>query len=295
MWQYLRKIRVTFNGGALVVNPGSETDRQLRVRFSVSKGISGVANTATIEIFNLAKDRRKAVGKELDDVLLEAGYWPPTGGNNVGIIFKGQMRDVEHRYEGADIITKLECGDGDRGLRRATISKTFPAGTPVKEVVEELQRKFEEHGIDRGEWRGLDDLPPYKRPYSMCSTCDREMDRIARSNKLYWSIQNGAMEIITSDGFIESAVYLTPETGLIGVPTLTDNGIRCDALLNPEVRPNRKVVVQSKTLEMNSEGGVYRVSQAAYTGDNRDDGPNFIVTIAGERIESGKVDEGVRR
>lgn len=299
MLQYLRKIRVTFQGsaGGFVVNPGDETDAQLRVSFSVSKDVSGNANEASIEIWNLAKQHRAAVGKELDKVTLEAGYIPPPAlaqngtQNNVGIIFKGVMRDVEHRREGPDVITRISCGDGDAALRKAVISKTFKAGTPVKEVVEELHKQFEKEGVDRGEWKGLDDLPPYKRPYSMCGSCSREMDRIGRSHRLYWSSQNEALEIIPSDGAIESSAFVSPRTGLIDSPTITDNGVQVKALLNPEIRPNRKVVVESEVLEMNGEGGAYRVSQATYNGDNR--GGDFTVDFTGERFEGGKVDEGI--
>lgn len=315
MLQYLRKVRLTFQGagGGITINPGNETDAQLRVGFNVNKDVSGNANTAEIEIWNLAEGHRNAVGKELDKVTLEAGYIPPAGisargtlpfmsggfrseasasSSNVGIIFKGVLRDVRHRREGADIITTLSCGDGVKALRNAFLSKTYPAGTRVGDVIDDLYAEFEKEGIDRGEWKGLDDLPAHRRPYSVCSTCSQEMDRIARQNKLYWSMQNEAMEIVPGDGYIEAAAFLSPSTGLIGTPTITDNGVQVEALLNPEVRPNRKVVIESQTLSMNAEGGAYRVSEATYTGDNRDG--DFRVIITGERIESGKVDQGVR-
>lgn len=296
---YLRKVRVTLqgSGGGVTINPGNDTDRQLKVSFNIAKGISGTANEANdIEIWNLSEEHRNAIGKEFDHVTLEAGYTPPSGGSNVGIIFRGNLRDVahpvEHTRDGADIITRISCGDGDKALRKATMSKTFPAGSKVRDIVEEVQKQFEAEGVARGEWKGLDDLPPYKRPYSVCGSCAREMERLGRSHDLYWSIQNETLEIIPGDGFIESAVLLTPDTGLIGVPTITDNGVQAVALLNPEIRPNRKVVIQSETLEMNSEGGAYRVSAARYYGDNRNG--SFHVVIDGERIEGGKVDEGVK-
>ncbi|WP_246160289.1 baseplate hub protein [Aureimonas fodinaquatilis] len=285
----------------------------MRVAFNIAKDISGNANTAEIEIWNLAEGNRNAVGKELDLVTLEAGYMPPAGisamgtlpftsggaqteasasSSNVGIIFKGVLRDVRHRREGADIITTLSCGDGVKALRNAFLSKTYPAGTRVGTVIDDLYKEFEKDGIDRGEWKGLDDLPPFRRPYSVCSSCTQEMDRISRQNKLYWSLQNEALEIVPGNGYIEAAAFLSPSTGLIGTPTITDNGVQVEALLNPEIRPNRKVVIESQTLSMNAEGGAYRVSEVVYTGDNKDG--DFRVIVTGERIEGGKVDEGVK-
>lgn len=273
-----------------MVNPGGIATHELKIAFEVSKGIESSQNTATISIWNLNEGHRNSVGKELDDIMLEAGYTPPGGGSNVGIIFKGQIRDVEHRRDGADIITEISCGDGDKAFRRATISKTFPKGTPVKEVVEELYQQLEKEGIDRGEWKFPEDMPDYKRPYSMCGSCTRELDTIGRGRGFYWSSQNGVMEIIPADGFVGGIVLITPRTGMVGTPTLTDNGVKVSALLNPEVRPGRRVRIESETLEMNAEGGEYRVSQCTYSGDNRDG--DFVVDIHGEAVKGGKVDQG---
>ena len=77
--QYIRKVRCSFNGG-FVVNPGGPAKHELKIGFNVTKGISSSANTADIEIYNLTESHRNAMGKEFDEVTLEAGYYPFTGG-----------------------------------------------------------------------------------------------------------------------------------------------------------------------------------------------------------------------
>lgn len=292
MRQYLRKTRVSFNNGALIVNPGGVKLHEMKVEFSVTRGLESDQNSAKISIWNLAEKHRNAIGKELDDVTLEAGYLPPEGGGNVGIIFAGQMRDVEHKRDGADIITTISCGDGDKAFKRATISKTFPAGTPVPEVVEEIYKQLEKEGMKRGEWKFPEKIPTTKRPYSMCGTCKREMDRLGRSHGFYWSSQNGVMEIVPGDGTVGGIVLISPQSGMVDVPTITDNGVKVSALLNPEIRPGRRVQIESSVLEMNGEGGMYRVSACTFSGSNRDG--DFVVQITGEAIKGGKVDEGVK-
>lgn len=293
MRQYLRKARVTFNNGSLIVNPGGMNLHEMKIEFNVSKGLESSQNTASISIWNLKEAHRNAVGKELDDVVLEAGYLPPEGGGNVGIIFSGQMRDVEHKRDGPDIITTISCGDGDKAFRRATISKTFPAGTKVETVVEEIFKQMEAEGLKRGEWKFPDDMPPFKRPYSMCGSCAREMDRLGRSRGFYWSSQNGVVEVVPGDGTIGGVVLISPQSGMVDTPTITDNGVKVSALLNPEIRPGRRVRIESDVLEMNAEGGVYRVSQCTFRGSNRDG--DFIVEIHGEAVKGGKVDEGRKK
>lgn len=295
MRQFLRKVRLTAKGstGSLIINPGALQQQELKIEFSISKSISSKQNTGRIKIWNLNEAHRNAIGKELDDIMLEAGYMPPEGGGNVGIIFSGQMRDVEHKRENEDIITYLSCGDGDKALRRATISKTFKAGTSVEEVVDEIAQQLEKEGVKRGETNFPKDLPKFKRPYSMCGSCNRELDRLGRSHGFYWNIQNGAFEVVPGDGFTGGVVVLSSNSGLIDTPTITDNGVKASALLNPEVRPNRRVQIISQVLEMNAEGDMYRVSQADYSGDNREG--DFKVTIQGEAISGGKVDEGKKK
>lgn len=293
MRQFIRKARLSFNGGALIVNPGGANLHEMKIEFDITKGIESSQNTAQITIWNLTEAHRNAVGRELDDVVLEAGYMPPGGGSNVGIIFAGQMRDVEHKREGPDIKTTISCGDGDRAFRRATISKTFPAGTPVQDVVEEIYKQLEAEGLKRGEWKFPEDMPPFKRPYSMCGSCVREMDRLGRSRGFYWSSQNGVMEIVPGDGTIGGVVLISPETGMVDTPTITDNGVKVSTLLNPEIRPGRRVRIESKTMSMNAEGGLYRVSQVRFHGSNRDG--DFLVDVHGEAVRGGKVDEGKRQ
>lgn len=290
MRHWLRKARVTFPGG-FVVNPSDRVEEQeLRVQFEVSRSISGSPNTFKIKLFNLSKSSRNALGRELQMVQLEAGYVPPEGGGNLGIIAKGRIRDYQHDRVGPDIITTVSCGDGDKAYRSATISKTLPKGTPLPDVVDTLYAEMEKQGIEKGEWKFPENPRTYKRPYSMCGGCTRELDLLGRSHGFYWSIQNEVMEIIPSNGYLPGDLMLTPTTGLVGTPTITDNGVKAKALLNPAARPNRQVVIESDVLEMNAQSDVYRISQVDFNGDNLEG--EFIMNITGEAISGGKVDEG---
>lgn len=294
MKQYLRKVRASFSG-SLIINPGGINKHDILIEFSISKSISSTANSAEITIFNLTESHRNSMGKEFDSITLEAGYIPPGEAGNVGVIFKGAVRDVEHKREGPNIKTIISCGDGDKALRRATISKSFPKGTPVKDVVDELAKQLEAEGLAKGEFKFPEAMEgkTFKRPYAACGSCAREMDTIGRGNAFYWSSQNETLEIIPSDGYVGGVVLITPDTGMIGTPAITDNGVRVKCLLNPEIRPNRRVQVKSQTLEMNAADGMYRVTEATYSGNNMDG--EFSVEITGESVQGGKVDEGKKR
>lgn len=293
MRQFLRKTRVTFFGaGGFTVNPSNSVEKhELRVSFDVSKSVSGSPNKFEIRVWNLNSDHRNSIGKELEEVQLEAGYVPPEGGGNLSIISKGFIRDVQHDRQGPDIVTTISCGDGDKAHRKATISKTYPSGTPVADVVQGLYDQMKLHGVDKGEWKFPNDIRTMKRPFSMCGGCVRELNNLGRGNGFYWSIQNGVMEVIPTDGHLAGQVLISAETGMVGTPTITDNGVKVKCLLNPAIRPNRTVKVQSEILEMNSQDDTYRVSELEFSGDNMQG--DFIASVHGEAISDGKVDEGV--
>lgn len=288
--QFRRKVRVTATGSSgLMINPGGWNLDDLRVEFAVTKSLSSSANEAEIAVYNLAEGHRNALGRELEDVRLEAGYIPPEGGDQTGVIFTGQIREVRNERRGPDIVSRILCGDGDRTLRRADVSKTFPAGTPIKDIFKHVADELAKQGATVGEL-DLPELPAVTRPYSMAGPARREMDRLGRMAKTYWSIQNGVIETIPGDSFIGTILSFDAETGLIGVPTITDNGCSASVLLNPEIRPGRRVQIKSDLVDLNAEDGIYRVSQVAFSGDNRDG--RFLADIDGEAVRGGKVDEG---
>jgi len=296
MDQFLRFARVTFiGGGGHVINPDPSAKVFQKIEFNVSKTLSGKANTASVTIHNLAPGTRNSVGKEFDRFQLECGYAPPTGGNNIGIITLAEIRDVEHIPDGrGNVATHIACGEGDKAFRHATIAKSYKSGAKVEDVLEDIYTELEKEGVTRGEWKLPDGIQPYKRPYAACSACTRELDQLGRSHRFYWSVQNGALEIVPADGYIGGVVLLTPRTGLVGFPTVTDNGIKCKALLNPEIRPGRRVRVESKTLDMNGQAsGEYRVGTAHFNGNNHDN--EFVVDIEAEKVSDGKVDEGKKK
>ncbi|MCW7544917.1 hypothetical protein N7I30_14005 [Aurantimonas litoralis] len=294
---YLRKVRLYLRKNGRIVhtiNPGDDTNDQVQVQFSIDKNLSSSANTGLVDIWNLAEGTRNAFGREFDGIVLEAGYIPPSGGSNVGVIFAASFRDVTHNPDQKDnIITTVQCGDGDAAIRRATINKTYPAGTKVGTIVDDIGAQLEKEGISRGEVKGLDDLPPTKRPYSMCGSCMRELDHIGRSYGLHASIQNETFEVIPADGFLGGLTLLTLDTGLIGAPSITDAGVKADCMMAPDIRPGRRVRIESDTLEMNSEGGVYRVGSCTYTGNNRNG--EFKVSISAESVTGKKVNVGPAR
>ena len=222
---------------------------------------------------------------------MQAGY-VGEGTNNVGIIFSGQIRDVEHQKTGADIVTSIKAGDGDGAYHFGVAHETFQPGRSTRDVIEYLFRQMEPYGVRRGEWVLPKNLPILKRPYSIWGSAFRELDLLGRSHKFYWSIQNGNLEIIPDDGFIRYEVTVSKTSGMIGIPTITDTGCKVRTLINPAIQPNRLIRVVSENFKINAYDNLFRISKLKHTGENR--GNAFYCDIIGESLkQSDTVDTGV--
>jgi len=270
--KYLRDVLLTTTAGSF---------SDLKISFDVEKTVSGEPNEASIRIWNLNDSSRNTINEELTLITLEAGYLFE---GSRGVIFTGFVRDVTHERIDTDIVTTIEAGDGDKAARRSYIAKTYAAGTAILDVIKAIQSEMDDVAL--GEVilpEGIGDL---KRSLSFMAPPQRCLNELGRTYGFYWSIQNGALEIIPGDGFMSDTVDITPTTGLIGVPSITDSGIIIRSLMNAQIRPGRKINVQSGTTSRAGQDGEYRVSSVAYFGDNRDG--DFACEIEAELINDGK-------
>lgn len=292
MMQWLRTVKVkcegkggTFEVESLLSFGG---EGQFRIAFSCDKTVDSSPNAAKINLYNLSKESRSKIKSEYDKITLEAGYQGAVGQTgNRAIIFTGNLRDVSHEREQADIITRLECGDGDSGIRKGVVAETLPANTKPADAVKKLVEKMP--GVELGNIKALESLPALPRPLVLCGSCIDYLNEISRTHKVYLTVQDGKLDAIQGDGAIEQITVIAPETGMLGVPTITDNGIEVSCLLNPALKIGRIIEVKSETLDMNGADSRYRISALSHSGDSLQG--EFKTTISGEKISGGKVKE----
>ena len=293
LWNRVLRVKLEGSGGSLTVgtpeggSDASTFEDVLTIEFDITKTIGSKQNTGSVVLYNLTRSHRAKLGKELDKITVEAGY----KGGLVGIIGKGDIRDVKHERDNADIKSTIEWGDGDKGLRTGVVSKTFPSGTKPKAIVDYLAKALP--GVDQGEVKGLDDLPAYKRPVTVYGFAHRELDEQGRTHRFHHSVQNGKFEAVKDDKVLGEIIVLSQQTGLLGIPEVTDKGLKCTSLMNARIAPNRAIDVHSQFLDEQSGrdkkdsdqgGGVFRVSTATFSGGNRK--TEFEVAIEATRADA---------
>lgn len=243
----------------------------LRVSFRIQKTLERTPNTCDLRIWNLSERTRGLIqGKGLP-VLVVAGYEGETGQ-----IFAGDSRTVDHVKEGADWVTRIQCGDGEAAYAAARVSESFGKGTPVVDVILSLVKKL---GVKAGnsEKRVRSEtrlqFEQLAHGYALQGKVSNELDTLLRAKQLTWSIQDGALQLLGPRELLPGeGVLLDSDHGLIGTPSHGSppadgkpSLLKARSLLQPVFRPGGRVRLRSSGLR--GGGGDYRIERLGIVGD----------------------------
>ena len=236
----------------------------LDVAFDVEKSLSAkTPNSCEIRIWNLNPDHRKGL-QELEQVYvnLEAGY-----ASGMSLLFRGDLRDVVSTRDGTDWVTTI-TSDSGRRARKRRLSKSFAPGASVKDVLLAAAKAM---GVKLGNTavktvtakiKGTSAVK-FFNGYALAGELERELDRLARSCGLEWSIQDDELQFLDQGAPLqEIGIKLTPETGLVGSPEPGNRGlVQASCLMIPDLYPGRRILLQSEHVK-----GIYRVETSKHTG-----------------------------
>ena len=262
--------------------------RGLRFAFNVVKTTVANPNIGNITIYNLSRDSRALLEQEDAQIVLRAGYSgfgvspiaPASiqGGEVAEILYVGDIRlnGIRTERQGPDIASLLECSTGLIAMREAKINKSFGPGTTTLQVIKELASTLG-LTISQLQTTGSD---VYLGGVSLSGQTKDILTGVLNKLGVTWSIQDDELHIV--DPTIttsEPVVLLSPETGLIGIPTKRTNGSYVfKSLLNPKIKPGRPLSVVSESIT-----GLFRPAKCTYHGD-LDGGPWDTIV---EAIEIG--------
>jgi len=268
----------------------------LRIVFEVSKSLRSYPNLAKIDVFNPNGDTIALVDNDNPIVILNAGY-----DGNMGLIFKGRLRNSFVNRISEDRILTLYAGDGQREWENTIINKTYSSNFKLKELVTDIVSTFLESGeLTLGTLQDMEDREADKlMGVSLSGSTKDVMDKIADDYGLIWSIQDNEIVVMDADAPIEftEAVLINQNTGMIGSPTLTEIGADVTTLLNPDLLPNIAFKIESvsttialtnlqfRSLRRTTAEGIYRAFEVIFNGDTH--GNNWYSTARGTIIPNG--------
>lgn len=255
----------------------------LRVSFDIEKTLGQPANNAKVMIYNLNESNKSILKtKENLSLALEVGY-----GDNVDLLFTGDIVRSTTQRNGADFISTIEIEDGDEGLRKATLDKSYVAGTNEKTIIQDALQSMKDTGqVIIGTIATLKDNIA-QNGFSASGLASDIVNGLAKKQDHDFSIQDNETQILKADEDTgEEAIVLTPSTGLIGSPrigligkdaTKTD-GIEFKALIQTtRFKPGRIAQIKSREVD-----GFFKILKSKFTGDTH--APAWFVTCEAQTI-----------
>lgn len=247
--QYLRKIGLVVSDAS-----GNGLDlSQMRIRFHVEGMDRTHPKTAIIRVYNLAASTQNTIKAEFTRVVLQAGYI----NGAYGIIFSGTIcRTKTGRESAVDTFIEIQAADGDLAHNFAFVNKTIAAGATLTQQAQPAIDAMKATGdVTQADTTALTAaqqagtaptggiMPRGQVLFGLAKDC---LDDVAASTNTSWYIENGVLTFVSNTGYTAGeAVVLNSQTGMVGIPEATDNGIEVSALLNPNIKIGTRMQINN--------------------------------------------------
>jgi hypothetical protein len=238
--QFIRRV-----GLLVTTQTGNGVDfSSFRISFKVSCADVDHPNNAEIRIYNPAPSTiNRIANKEFRNVTLSAGYV----GGGYGVIFLGTVK--QYRIGKIDAVTSyldLLCADGDIAYSSSFIATSLSAGHTYENQLSTIlaaqnaaiQRanpgslNITQAGIPVAQLAG--GTIPQLRGKVMYGMGNRYVGGIAATLGASYSIQQGKLYLTPYNGYQPGEIInLSQFSGVIGIPELTNEGLKLKCLLNP--------------------------------------------------------------
>lgn len=226
-----------------------------RIRFKIIKTSESTPNKSNVQVYNLTRDSRALAEKKGQAFIISAGYQ-----TTEEVLFSGDIARVITELEGPDYVTTFEAGDGEKSYREAKVDISFQEGVNLKDIFTQLATSLGKQIKDPSSIKSENIV----NGMALSGLSRKHMDELTLRYGLEWSIQNGALQVLEKNkASKETAILLSVDSGLIGVPKKKDDGsIEVVSLLQPKIIPGRKIELDTKFIS-----GTYRCQKVTQTGD----------------------------
>ncbi|SET17404.1 phage protein [Thorsellia anophelis] len=244
----------------------------LRISFEITKSIDSKPNPARISLWNLNRNTiNRLLAGEFKLIKLYVGY------SSLRIIYMGDLIRAKVMRDGVDFIIEFECGDGFNDHQSAIFSKTIRAGATIRDTFLNAASTFESP-------LGSHMLPSNKqlpRAQVFNAPTRKVLNDLANDQNANWFIEDGELNFLPYDQVMNKSIpLLSEQTGLIGSPEQTDQGLEIDCLLNPDLSIGSLILLESIIEYFNGE---YKVVHLSHKGDILgDDWLTHLIVMGGK-------------
>lgn len=262
---------------------------KFRVRFEVRQSDSGTPNTAAIRVYNLSDTTIQEIAKTATQVILEAGY----ENGNRGVIFVGDVKHYVHGKENnVDRFLDIFAGDGDTLWISATVNTQAPANVPIPKyesiIQDQVGTTLNTQGVTNKSLAPFGGVLPRGRV--LHGMARDYLHAYSKTQNCRWYVKDGQIQFVPNYSYVPSGslIDLNGNSGLVGYPEATEEGIMFTCLLNPNMQIGTRVQLDNKsiiTTDQIAQGypsyssvnypallaadGIYRVLVVDFVGDTR--------------------------
>lgn len=309
--QYLRQVKIFANDREVFSarEKMGEVPGGLRIRFSVTQIDNSRPNVCNIIVTNPAPSSVKAFMQERGKISLSAGY-----PGSIATIFKGEIIQARSgREDITDTYLHIMARSMDRARNYAVVNQALAAGHTYRDRIDVAVKAMREYGIEVGHIGNLGNKK-FPRNYICFGMAKDLLREVCEGAGASWSIQNGRFQVVKNDQTLPNArVVLNSDTGLIGRPVQTIQGVEGRCLLNPMLIPAGQVEINEKSIEQAeinpgfqgerfnaniqriAADGVYKLYVVEHAGDTRglEFYTDFIGIANGDPISKALASRGI--
>jgi hypothetical protein len=232
------------------------------IEFDVTRNTLSSANVCQIRIYNLSLANRNAIRHNATDygipyqsIVLRAGY-----GNNLPVIFSGNISQAWSVREGVNFITQIECYDAGFAYVNGTTNISFPAGTPTQAIIASLAGSLPYTDVGSiGNYVGYTGRGSTYSGNTMSILSDLTGGGVF--------IDNGSVNCLGTNEYIDApggVTVINSSSGLLATPVLENTIVRFDIIFEPTLHTGQSVLLESLT--DNTFSGLYKIIGVKHRG-----------------------------
>lgn len=248
-----------------VKDRGQTVNIKNRLVFDVVKDDYSFANKMNISIYNISNSTNAFIQSETCVYSLWVGY---EYSQPLRLLFRGKRHPINGTHterDGSDIITKLECGDGEQILK-TTVLSSFVNRVSTEEILRVYLNIFLANQVFLEYISENIDHKFFNNGFTFQGDLRTAMDGLGAICKIDWSIQDGGLIVLSEKEIYQRPVEITPEQGILGSVVKSRNKIEFTTYVNPELRIGKGVDLQSRTIG----DAALKLVRVNHVGDSRE-------------------------
>lgn len=280
------RLRIGVGADELVYQPPAQ------IKFSVEVSPGSAGSTAQITLYGVSQETRLVLRKQYDAISLEAG-----SRGKIGLIFKGDIFNVETGREGPTHFVRFYCRAAGRQQAEAKVNQAWGPETPQIEIIRHVAQQM----LLPIEFIGdFSDLPKAIKGRTLAVPAVQAMNQLGNSLGFAWYMGANKLTIIRKlpgDKLAtrsEPPIIISAERGMIGSPQVMLQQVEVKTLLDADIAPHSRIDIRAETAQFASSNvyqirysdpamgsGVYSVLGVQHVGDFS--GDTWETTITGLR------------